>query len=340
MNTTTRINSNLLIFGVPLLLLLSVILITKLKIFEANTSALSIGITLDLVFTIPIVYFVLIQKKKIPRTTTIPLFILGILIASYIIPKEHQSLLHWIKTWIFPLVELGVGIFVFYKVRKTVKQYKINAQQGLDFFSALKESCQEVLPGKAATLLAMELAVFYYGFIYWKKKTLKKNEFTYHKKSGSISLLTALILIIGIETYVLHILLLKWSVIAAWVISILSIYSGIQIFGFLKSMLKRPIAIETNKLYLRYGILSETIIDITAITSIEITTKDIKFDTNTRKLSPLGTLESHNMVITLKKESTLTGLYGIKKPYTTIAFFVDDKEGFKTELESTIKAKK
>ncbi|WP_438425959.1 hypothetical protein [Aquimarina macrocephali] len=334
---TTKTHSNLVVFGVPLLLILSVILITKSQIFATNTSALSIGITLDLLFTIPIVYFILIKKKNIPKTTIVPFFILGMVIASYIIPQEHQSILNWAKNWVFPFVELGVGVFVFYKVRQTIKRYKANSKQELDFFSALKETCSEIAPGKIAIFLTMELAVFYYGFISWKKRILAENEFTYHKNSGTISLLAALIVIIGVETYVLHILLLKWSAIAAWIASILSVYSSIQIFGFLKSIIKRPIIIEDGILHLRYGILSETTIDINTIESIEITSKEIEFDTKTIKLSPLGELESHNMLITLKQENTFSGLYGMKKTYKTIAFFIDDKERFTSSIKEALK---
>lgn len=199
MNMTTKIHSNLVVFGVPVLLILLVVLITKSQIFASNTGALSIGITLDLLFTIPIVYFILIKKKNIPKTTIVPFFILGMVIASYIIPQEHQSTLNWVKNWIFPFVELGVGVFVFYKVRQTIKRYKVNAKQELDYFSALKETCGEIAPGKIAIFLAMELAVFYYGFVSWKKRILAENEFTYHKNSGTISLLAALIVIIGVE---------------------------------------------------------------------------------------------------------------------------------------------
>ncbi|MDY8135066.1 hypothetical protein [Aquimarina sp. 2201CG5-10] len=336
MNTITRTSSNLLVFGIPLLIIASMILITQSKIFATNPNTLSIGITIDLLFTAPLVYFLLIRKKKIPKTTIVPLFVLGIIITSFIIPKENQSLLNWVKTWVFPLVEIGVATFIFYKVRQTLKLYKNHSNQQADFFTALQNTCKEILPKRIATLLAMELAVFYYGFISWKKRITTKNEFTYHKNSGTIGLFIALIGIIGIETYVLHILLAKWSIIAAWIASGLSIYSGIQILGFLKSITKRPISIENEKLYLRYGILSETTIDISAIQSIELSSKDIELTAETRKLSPLGDLESHNTIITLKEENTLNGLYGIKKTYKQLALFIDNKEEFKSFVEHQI----
>ncbi len=334
--TTTKISSSLLIFGIPLLIISSMILIASSKLFQNDPHAMSIGLTIDLLFTAPIIYFFLIKKKNIPKITMVPFFVLGLVVASNIIPKEHQSLLSWIKTWIFPLVELGIGVFAFYKVRQTLKQYRENAKLNPDFFSTIKGTCTQIFPNKVGVLLTMELAVFYYGFIYWKKKILAKNEFSYYKNSGTIALLVALIFIIGIETYVLHFFLLKWSAIAAWIASVLSIYSSIQILGFLKSIMKRPIVIEENMLHLRYGILSETSIAIDDIETIEISSKDLEWNDQNRKLSPLGELEAHNMMITLKKENTLVGLYGIKKPYTRIAFFVDKKEEFKAQLEHII----
>jgi hypothetical protein len=184
--------------------------------------------------------------------------------------------------------------------------------------------------------VATEIAVFYYGFIYWKKRKLEVNEFSYHKNSGTIGLLAAIIFIVAIETVTVHILLDKWSSIAAWIFTGLSVYSGIQIFGFLKSMFKRPIAIEGNTLYLRYGIMNEATIELNNIASIEISVKEIKLDTETRKLSFLGSLEPHNIMIKLKKEDTLTGLYGFRKTFKTLLLHIDKPNEFKLKIDSQL----
>ena len=84
--------------------------------------------------------------------------------------------------------------------------------------------------------------------------------------------------------------------------TLLSIYSGIQLFGFLKSITQRPITIEKDKLNLRYGILSETVINIEDIEEIDLTTKAVEPDEATKKLSPFGDFENHNVVIKLNKE--------------------------------------
>jgi len=324
----------ILIAGMPIVLLASIFLISKSSIVDFTTKGLALGITIDLLFTIPFVYFLLIRKTKISNLTVIPLLISGMIMGSYILPEEHQQYLVFFKLWIFPIVEISIISFVIYKVRKVINAYKREKKTSIDFYIGLKKACFKLFPKKVVMPIVTEIAVFYYGFILWKKRIARSNEFTYHKKSGTVTLLIAIVFIIGIETYVFHILLLRWNAIAAWIFTSLSVYSGIQIFGFAKSLSKRLISIDENLLILPYGILTETIIDIDEIESVVVSTAEIKFDDDTRKLSPLGELESHNVVINLKTKNTLIGLYGIKKTYTRLALFVDNPNGFKNQIEA------
>lgn len=336
MDKSLNFRKNLIIFGIPLFIMGLMVFITKTPIFTANPNSLSLGITFDLLLTIPFIYFLLIRKTRIPKTTVVPFLILGIVVCSLILPPQDQYYLDLFKTWFLPIIELSILSYVIYKVGKGIKQYKLNKNHSVDFFTVLKSTCYEILPKGLVIPVVTEIAVFYYGFIYWKKRELKSNEFTYHKNSGTISLLIAIIFIVIIETVTIHLLLAKWSIAVAWIFTFLSIYSGIQIFGFLKSMLKRPISIENDQIYLRYGIMTETIVDVKDIDSIEISSKDIELNKETRKLSFLGELESHNVIIRLKQENVLTGLYGIKKKYKNLVLHIDDKTEFKNQINNIL----
>jgi len=336
MNGALNFRKTAIVFGVPLLLIGIMVLISKSSVFIANPESLSVGITFDLLLTLPLIYFFLVRKTSIPNITVIPLLIGGMVLCSLILPPENQYYLNLFKTWILPVVELTILSFVIFNVLKAVKYYKQNKTESFDFFTTLKNTCYEILPRGVVIPVVTEIAVFYYGFIYWKKRKLKENEFSYHKDSGTITLLIAIIFIVAIETVVLHILLAKWSSIAAWILTFLSIYSGIQIFGFLKSMFKRPIAIENSRLYLRYGIMTETTIDLKDIDSIEISSKEILVDKETRKLSIFGELEAHNIIIRLKTENEIMGLYGLKRKYRNLACYVDDKMEFKNQINKAL----
>jgi len=330
-------DSKLFLVGIPLFLMFSVILFSFTKTFKLYGSHLANAVILDLVLTIPLIYFLLIRKSKIDNKTVIRFFILGMVIATFIIPKENQFLLEKIKVWVLPVVELIVLIYVIFGIKKAIKTYRNTKETTFDLLTIVRNMCFSLFPKSFANFLAIEFAAFYYGFIHWKNIDLKNNEFTYHKNTGTQATLGAFIFLILVETAILHILIVNWNPIIAWVLTIISIYSGFQIFGFLKSLSKRPIVISKDTLKLRYGILCETIIDIQDIESIENTSKEIEQNKHLKHLSPIGSMEGHNLIIHLKKENILTGLYGIKKKFKSIALHIDEKNEFKKNLESLLK---
>ena len=335
MHKTIYFQKYLLIFGIPLLIIGLMVLITKTSLFQMNPDSLAIGITFDLLLTTPFVYYLLIRKTKIPKTTVVPFLILGTVICYMILPTENQQYVNLFKVWILPIVELSVVAYVIYNIRKGIESYKQKKEASFDFFTTLKKTCYEILPKRVVIPVVTEISVFYYGFFYWRKRVLKENEFSYHKESGSITILIALLLIIAVETVTLHTLIANQSSVAAWVLTFLSVYSGLQIFGFLKSIFKRPISIENDKLFLRHGIMTETTINIQDIDRIEISSKDLELDKETRKLSFLGGIETHNVILHLKKENTLIGLYGIQRNFKRLAFFIDNKAEFKKQLKNS-----
>lgn len=334
MNTIVNFKSNLTIFGTPILITLILVFLTKSDLL-INHQNLAFGITFDFLITIPFVYFFLIRKTKIPKLTTYLFFFAGFLIASITLPTENQYYLSLAKKWLLPVLEGAILIIVLTKLIKGISTFK-KSNRSFDFFTILKKSCEGVLPKKVITAFATEIAVFYYGFINWKKAKPKSNEFSYHKSSGIIGALLAVIFVVAIETFVLHNLIIKWNTTIAWIFTILSIYTAIQIFGFLKSITKRFNRIDNGTLYLRYGILCETAIDIKNIQSIEITTSDIPEKSSIKKFSAFGNLESHNLIIRLNEEDIMIRPYGFKKKFKELALFIDNKVEFKKQIENAL----
>lgn len=336
MKKVVSINQNLVSFGIPLSLFGILIFLIKSSFFDANIHFLDLAITADLVLVVPLVYFLLIRKTDIPKTTIVPMMIVGLVIGSYLLPIENQNYLKLFKNWALPVVELSIVTFVIIKMRRAVIAYKSFKTSSPDFYTTLKNTYSEILPKKVVIPFATEIAVVYYGFINWKTVKPKANEFSYHKESGTPVLLGAFIFIILIETFVVHILLENWNMIIAWIFTGLSIYTVIQIFGFAKSLTKRPISIENDYLYLKYGILNEVKIPYSTIKSIYLSKKDLEKNKLTTKLSPFGELESHNTVIELEKESTLIGIYGFKKKFKVLGLHLDKPNDFIEKIENKL----
>ncbi len=333
MNKTINLNRNLINFGIPLSLFGVLILFINSSFLTGSSDTINLAITADLLLTVPLVYFLLIRKTEIPKTTVVPVMIIGLLIGSYLLPQDSQTYLTIFKAWVLPVIEVSILIFVVFKVRKAIKTYKGLKGATPDLYNTLKSTCSEILPTKLAVPFATEVAVIYYGFIHWRKRPLQDNEFTYHKRSGTPALLGIFIFIVGIETVAIHLLLASWSNIAAWFLTTLSIYTGIQLLGFAKSLSRRPISIHEDRLSLKYGILSEVEISFSDIDHIELSRKPLAKDSLSEKLSPLGEMESHNVIIHLNRTYELTSLYGKKKTFKVLGLHIDQPKIFKERVD-------
>ena len=337
MTKSIQFRPYLIAFGIPLVLILSLIVLLRSQTYAINASQLTTFITVDFILTIPLIYLLLIRKTKISNLTVAPFLIVCMIIASYAIPETDQSILSIAKTWLIPIVELSVVSIVIYKVSKAIKIYRQATQNNHDFFSVLNETCESLFPKTAAKLVANEIALIYYGFFNFEKVELKPLEYSNYKGSGILSTLGAIIFVVGIEMVSIHILASKWSITLAWILTGLSIYSALQLIGIIRSVPKRPIQILNDELVLRFGMLSETKIPLSAIETITFAkSDDYKSSKYTKTLSLLGSLENPNVIIQLRSTLDLDFMYGKSKPYQTLYFFVDNHQSFISEVNQLL----
>ena len=165
----------------------------------------------------------------------------------------------------------------------------------------------------------------------------ESSSFSYHKESGAIALYLAFIFVICIETIALHIWIAKWSVVFAWGMTSLSLYSILEIARIIYTIVRRSIEIQGEHVILNYGILGSSTISLTDIATVECVSSDLEFNEQLVKLNPL--MGPYNIVITSNRPQSLKTLYGSKKTYSAIALFVDEKTHFHTALTKAIQNK-
>jgi hypothetical protein len=331
------INRKYLAFGFVFTAFVFVAWLVKSPVFHQHSSQLSEALTVDLLLTIPLVYALLIHKTGISKLTVLPLLTAGMVSASYFIPAAHQQWLHLFKLFFFPLTERVSLWFIVQKFIAVRRQFSKASDGGGDFFEVLKKACYSALPRMLAAGLVSEISVIYYGLINWKTRRPASNEFTYHRNSGMPALLGCMVFLILMESAAMHLLITRWSGTLAWIFSGISLYTALQFLSYAKSLSKRFIAIEEDQLVLRYGIMAQTHILIQHIHQVELSARDVTPNAATRKLSPLGQLESHSVILHLKRDHVLQGLFGIRHRFRTLLLHVDDKVRFKAELEAVIK---
>ncbi len=326
--------------GIPLLLISFLAILPATEIFKTTPKELSIGILLDLLITIPIVYFLIIRKTKIPNFTVLYAYILGILLASLFIPSEHQGLLATIKSISIPVIEIGIITIIIAKIISLNRAFK--GTKGKDFYDRVLLACEEIFPNRIGKVLATEIAVIYYLFSTKTQRHEADINFTYYKKSGIQTTIMVLLFMVLLETIVVHYVLAKWNANIAWILTFLSLYTMFQISAVLKSMARRPITIdyESNHLLLRYGFGCQTSIPFDALESIEPNRRLTTNDKSHQCLSLFDMLDTNNTKIILNTENTLLKLYGIKKKYRSISLFVDERDIFIENVKQIITDRK
>lgn len=342
MNTSKLSKKNLfLIYLVPLAIIGLAIILSVTSFLETHP-ALATGIIYDLTFTSPIIYFFLIRKKPIPKITVVTMFVIGFITAKIIIPTQHSFHLGLIETYFLPFLELFVLFIIITKVSHTVRAFKNNAKEDRDFYTILKKSSIETLHyPKLASLLASEISMFYYAFFVWKKPKYEANDFSNYKENGISAMFGAIIFILLVETFVVHILLERWNTIVAWVFSISTIYLVMQIFAHIKALRIRKSFITDKYLTLRYGIFAEITIPLFDIEKVELNSNDVEItDKKIESLALLKGFETHNVVLHFKKNQTIEKVYGFKKSCDVLLLHIDKKEEFRKAINMKINVSK
>lgn len=306
-----------------------VVLVPKLQF----NNWLAFGFTFDFVCTVPLLYFILIRKTNIPAITVVPLSLLMLLLASWLIPQEFQFYVVIYRNYALPVLELLVLAILVIRIRRAGLAYRTAGAQA-DVCCRLQQAASEVLPApkQAASILATEAAMIYYAHAFFKKKKGLPG-FTYHRETALFAVMGAFMLLIVVETLALHLLLMQWSALAANVVSVLSIYSFVYLLAIAGAARHRPHLISTAGLQIRFG-LQESLIPLEQIRSMERLRGDVP---EGKEVASLGMLGNFNMIMSVAEPQTLQGLYGLRRQYKTLAFWVDDPEAFLRAYAEAVK---
>ena len=297
---------------------------------------INLGITLDLTLTLPFAYLFFIRKTKISKLTAIPVFIFGLFFASFILPQEN-SLLHILRLFVFPALEIGVLGFAGYTIFRARKTYKSFDEKNSDTMENLRQTLAVEFPSPAlGRAAAFEIAVLYYAFFKWRGEKPEENLFTYHRETGVLALLSIFIFLVLAETVALHLIIANWNAVAAWILTALSVYFALQIFAHGKAVLLRPIKLGENDIMVRCGIIGDAQIAYEKIKEIETIKPPFEDETDAIKLTAARKLTAPNVKITLREAEILNGFYGVEKKFKTILLAVDQAEKFKAAIENKL----
>lgn len=319
------LTASLLILGLSYLIIQS-------GYYLPNTDIFSLAITIDIVFFIPLIYFLFIRKRKISKITIIPVIALSYLIASFLLPANDHTYLEMTKKLLVPLELIAVG-FIVYKVRLTAKSTAV----GNDFVNNLRNTLHNILGESRITdFFTTEISIFYYGLFGWtgKQEIANGKAFTYHKRSGYSVIVGVFFFLILIETLSLHLLISQWRTAVAWIFTSLSAYGVLFLFADLNAARKRPVIIDDHSVQIRIGFRWMLTIPFKNMSYIN---KGFEMKKNDKNFLRLVLIGSENIIIGLKEPVEVKGLYGISKTCNRLGLFIDNKEEFYALINAGIR---
>jgi len=281
--------------------------------------AVSFGAAFDVAVTVPVLYFLLVVRAGLqPLTTMIPLCLLALLRASYLVPFPAATR---------PILSAGAEIAVVALVITRVRRGLGKAERG-DVLQRLEAAALEMVPSRRlAGVLATEMAVFYYAFGAWRKRPEVPDgarAFTIHRQSGAAALFGMLAAVSMMEAALVHLVVMRWSRTSAWVLTALSAYGTIWLAAIARSFSLRPVLVKDGAIVVRSGLLWTAEIPAAII---EIN-REGPFDL---KVPPAS---EPNLVLKLSQPVTARGMYGATRHVTSITLAIDDPDGFAAEPTS------
>ena len=296
--------------------------------FAIHPDLLSAAVTLDMVILVPLVYLVLARRMGWRQLSAIPILVLMLVAANFLVPQDHQRVLHLVEMLLAPF-ELVLITLLVLKVRSVRKAYRESGGTAGDFMETLERILsQTVDAGRPGKILATEIAMIYYGLLAWRQKPVDRPDttsFSYHRNCGHGTIMGVFIFLIFVEAGVLHWFLLPRSAPLAWVIFALSIYSVVFLLADLNAARLRPIFIDGSDLVVRVALRWRARFPLAWIAKVETTTHDIE---NKDGLLQAFLVPNQNVILHLDRPTTAAGLYGMEKEFQRLSLAVDDLPAF------------
>jgi hypothetical protein len=206
---------------------------------------------------------------------------------------------------------------------------------GLDVYASMRASAQSVLGTVAGNVLGYELTVFHYLLFGWRRAPKNgPGSFSYHRKNVYLLIVAVVMLAVFAELFGMHLLISRWSPVAAWIVTGISIYAVFWIVGDAHAIRLRPIRLTETMLLLRVGIRSTIEVPLDSIEKSGAVSGALPRRTPGYLKAVL--MGGPDFRVELKTPVEALGPYGLAMEARTIDFQVDEPQRLETELREAL----
>lgn len=304
--------------------------------FASHPDLIAFAVTADVVLGIPALgYFYLVRSRRAPASVLAPLFLLSVLLANFILPESGQRYLNWIELAL-PVLELALLLYAATKLRKLIQTYQALRPNSVYATDAVEQSLRIVMGDSPVIgIVLTEFSLVYYAVAGWfaryKPILPGHHSFTYHLKSGYGITAAMMIGLSLIEIPLIHLVVHQFNPIAAWVVTLLTLYTVVWLIGDFHAIRLQPIVVDETHLHFRTGMRWRVSVPLDRICTIHPLSPTERQKKEGLDLSIAG---NARLLLELNTPVTVKGLFGIKRITDKIAFAVDDEKTFLSVLKN------
>ncbi|GIP28893.1 hypothetical protein J23TS9_40230 [Paenibacillus sp. J23TS9] len=278
MTSRNSVNRAALLFMVCMCL----ILLTDsyaVRSFGTDQQLLNYALLFDFVFVIPLMYWLLIVRKKGGGMLKVLQAAVPCIILAWIaLPASGRSMLTAaplpLKLALTALevliiaAEARLAYILFKRIRGNLRLHG-------SMVEALRLGTAEhqTKPSVFSSLIVNDILMVYYLIFSWKRKPVISEPgvtlFSYHRKTGQIVLAAVFTHVIAIEAFGIHLLVRQWSDIAAWILSAADLWLLSLLWADSRASAIQPLEARQEQLRIRYGMRIQADVPYGRITAID-----------------------------------------------------------------------
>lgn len=296
------------------------IVVLRSHLFATNPDVAAWGVTFDLTISIPLLYwFFVVRSGKVRPLTVLPVFLIGTMIATRLIPGSQQQFLRQLGLVVVPAAELLLIGALVSRVLAARKQRSASSDPYERIATAAKTLAGE---GVVADVITSEIATFYYAFFGWKQQPEpRERAVTFHERNGWGTILVCIYVMIAAEGLAMHLFLSRWSSLAAWGWTALDLWAALWLLGDYQGLRLRRSWIDDDALHVHYGLRWTVTIPRELIASVDEIRNESEW--KRRDVLKIAILDEPRWLIALREPVIARGMAGLRKEIRALAILPD-----------------
>ena len=256
---------------------------TELTLVTSNAFARrpalgEMAITFDLLVFVPLVWWLIVVRGgQASLRTLVPVIVASIAGARLVLPREHQSMLPWVR-WLIAPAEVAVVAWVAWQIRQIAGRRRAArdsaralAHEGHDLLADLSVVLAPAFgTGMVARTITTEIALLYYAFASWGRRPnvpAGAQPIAIELNGG---LLIGIGMALAVETVALHLFITsRWGPVPAWLLTATSLYSLLWLVGDFRARALRPTYVTDEAVVIRNGMRADAVIPRARVATVE-----------------------------------------------------------------------